>query len=276
MLVGNFFWSLAIAAFIRGALHTMSSEDRHRGAHPADQELFGAEALAALRLATADLSWLLSRGYARASALKLVGDRHALRERQRLAVGRAACGDAAREGRQRSCLDPEQMHRRTVMVDGFNLLVSLEAALSGGVLLHCRDGCTRDMSSVHGSYHAVVETDVAITTAGMRLAALGITSAHWLLDSPVSNSGRLAHRIREVAEAHAWPWTVDAVFNPDTALIAAIDEVVISSDAMVIDRAARWFNLAADLILGGQIGTMPWVVDLRDGPLDKESHDTCR
>lgn len=242
----------------------MSSEDRHRGAHPADQELFGAKAFPALRQATADLSWLLSRGYARASALKLVGDRHALRERQRLAVGRAACGDEARAGRQRSQLNADQLSGRSMKVDGFNLLVSLEAALSGGVLLHCRDGCIRDMSSVHGSYRAVVETDAAITTAGTRLTALGITSVHWLLDSPVSNSGRLAHRIREVAEEHAWPWTVEAVFNPDTALIAARDTVVVSSDAMVIDGTACWFNLAADLILDGHAGQTPWLVDLRD------------
>lgn len=254
----------------------MSSEDRHRGAHPADQELFGQEAAQSLREATADLSWLLDRDYARTSSLKLVGDRHALRERQRLAVGRAACGDKAREKRQHNRLNAEQMRGRSVMVDGFNLLVSLEAALSGGVLLHCRDGCIRDMSSVHGSYHAVVETDAAITTAGMRLAALGSTSVHWLLDSPVSNSGRLAQRIREMAETHAWPWTVEAVFNPDAALIAARETVVVSSDAVVIDGAVCWFNLAADLILSGQTGLMPWVVDLRDGHLDKESHDTCR
>lgn len=254
----------------------MSSEERHRGAHPADRELFGPEAVPALRLATADLSWLLGHGYARTSALKLVGDRHELRERQRLAVGRAACGDKAREGRQRSRLDADQMRGRTVMVDGFNLLVSLEAALSGGVLLLCRDGCIRDMSSVHGSYHAVVETDAALTTAGMRLADLGVVSTHWLLDSPVSNSGRLAQRIREVAVAHAWPWTVEAVFNPDATLIATRETVVISSDAVVIDGAVCWFNLAADLILSGQIGPMPWVVDLRDVHLDKESHDTCR
>lgn len=152
------------------------------------------------------------------------------------------------------------------MVDGFNLLVSLEAALSGGVLLHCRDGCIRDMSSVHGSYHAVVETDAAILAAGRRLTELGVTSAHWLLDSPVSNSGRLAQRIREVAAEHRWSWTVEAVFNPDTTLIAASDTVVISSDAMVIDGAERWFNLAADLVLHGHVGKRPWVVDLRDSP----------
>ena len=46
-----------------------------------------------------DLSWLLGRGYAIVSAVKLVGDRWSLTERQRMAVRRAACSDEARAGR---------------------------------------------------------------------------------------------------------------------------------------------------------------------------------
>lgn len=239
----------------------MSSAERHRGRHPADEELFGAQAVPALRVAVAELSWLMSRGYARNSAVKLVGDRHELRERQRLAACRAACGDAAREARARQHLPAEALRGRAMMVDGFNLLVSLEAALSGGVLLRGRDGCLRDMSSVHGSYHAVVETDAALALVGERLAELQTASVHWLLDKPVSNSGRLAGRIRELGEQRGWPWTVEAVFNPDADLIAARDVVVVSSDAVVIDGAAGWYNLAADLILGGRCG-QAWVVEL--------------
>lgn len=240
----------------------MSHDTRHRGAHPEDPHLFGPSALPSLRLGVADLSWLLSHGYARPSALKLVGDRHALTERQRLAAGRAACADASRESRARNRLAPEQMQGREVAVDGFNLLVTLEAALGGGVLLQCRDGCVRDMSSVHGSYHAVAETDTALEAVAARLAALGAGSVRWLLDRPVSNSGRLAQRLREKAAAHGWPWTVETVFNPDAELIAA-PEVVISSDSAVIDRAAAWYNLAADMLFGGP-WQAPWLVDLRE------------
>ncbi len=239
----------------------MSCENRHRGAHPEDEALFGAAAVPALREAVADLSWLLGRGYARTSALKLVGDRHALRERQRTAVGRAACGDGALEERRRRQLRAEALTGRAVMLDGFNVLVTLEAALGGGVLLQCRDGCVRDMSSVHGSYHAVVETEEAIRRVGERLAELGVSAAHWLLDSPVSNSGRLAQRLREVAAEHGWPWTVEAVYNPDKALIAAQEAVIISSDAMVIEGAAGWYSLAGDLILSGRFGEA-WMVEL--------------
>ena len=67
----------------------MPDTRQHRGAHPSDIKLFDASKLSLLRTATSELSWLLSRGYAITSALKLVGDRHGLNKRQRLALSRA-------------------------------------------------------------------------------------------------------------------------------------------------------------------------------------------
>src|SRR5271168_3872454 len=71
----------------------------HRGPDPRDADSFGPATWSALRGAVADLSWLLGKGYAPVSALKLVGDRWSLTERQRQAVRRAACSDDARARR---------------------------------------------------------------------------------------------------------------------------------------------------------------------------------
>ena len=65
----------------------------HRGPHPADAKLFVPAAISDLRSALADFSLLLTKGYAEKSALKLVGDRFSLTERQRLAIMRSACSD---------------------------------------------------------------------------------------------------------------------------------------------------------------------------------------
>jgi len=134
--------------------HLRGEHRRHRGAHPKDQRLFDAALLPTLRGAVADLSWLLSRGYAAAASLKLVGDRFELKERQRLAVARAACSDQQKESRELISLPIESVRGQDLLIDGFNIIVTTEAALSGGVLIHCRDGCVRDMSSVHGSYRS--------------------------------------------------------------------------------------------------------------------------
>src|SRR5947199_8872547 len=174
---------------------------KHRGAHPEDRNLFAAEHLPALRTATRELSWLLTREYSLKGALKLVGDRYTLTDRQRLAMARAACSDQSKERRDAALVEAAKVAGEALIVDGFNLLITVEAALSGGLLMLCRDGCVRDLSSVHGSYRSVNETANAIEVIGNSLVSHQPGSVTWLLDRPISNSGRLAQRIRETAAA---------------------------------------------------------------------------
>jgi hypothetical protein len=220
---------------------------KHRGAHPEDRKLFAAEQLPVLRTATSELSWLLTRGYSMKGALKLVGDRYTLTDRQRLAISRAACSDQSNARRAETQVPTEAAAGEDLVVDGFNLIITVEAALSSGLLMICRDGCIRDLSSVHGSYRAVDETDKAISLIGKSLETLRPKSVAWLLDRPISNSGRLAQRIRDVANENGWNWSVDVLFNPD-AEISASNRLVISSDSQVLDASARWVNFNRFLI----------------------------
>jgi hypothetical protein len=105
----------------------------------------------------------------------------------------------------------------------------------------------------------VDETEVAIQLIGESLAALKAKSVSWLLDRPVSNSGRLATRIRDCAEQNNWPWTVDTAFNPDREIVSS-GRIVISSDGPLLDQVAHWTNLNRHLIEKRLAG--PWLVDL--------------
>ena len=233
---------------------------RHRGAHPADPELFGQDQLDKLRRAVGELCWLLSRGYSMTASLKLVGDRHGLRERQRLALSRAACSDQNRRRRNEHCVSVKQLRDQEVIVDGFNLIITIEAALSNGPLFIGVDDCIRDLSSVHGSYRSVEETDRAISLIGNTLHQLGPSRVVWLLDRPVSNSGRLAAKITGLASQNRWPWEVEVVFNPDSRMISSL-AVAITSDSSILDRVAKWTNLKSYLVANQIVN--PWIVDLR-------------
>lgn len=232
---------------------------RHRGAHPADAELFASDKLPKLRLAVVDLCWLLSRGYNMTSSLKLVGDRYGLRERQRLAVSRSACSEQDRQRRKEHCVPVEQIRDRPVTVDGFNLIITIEAALSGGPLLVGVDDCIRDLSSVHGSYRSVEETERAITMIGGALQQLAPSRVLWLLDRPVSNSGRLAAKLADRAARNNWPWEVEVVFNPDAAIVAA-PSIAITTDSSILDRVERWTDFKSHLI-AHEIANA-WMIDL--------------
>lgn len=232
----------------------MPDERTHRGPHPQDARFFAPEALPPLELAVHDLSWLLTRGYSRDAALVLVGDRFKLTARQRLALGRCACSDQARARRARHRV--EDVGGKVVWVDGFNLVLTLEAALGGGLLMRARDGCIRDLASMHGSYRRVAETEGAVSLLADGLAELRPAAVRCLLDRPVSNSGRLAERLRETG------WDVELVPNPDP-LLAACPDPIVSSDSAILDRCATWLNLTA-LLLPRIAGA--WVVDLEGRP----------
>lgn len=220
----------------------------HRGAHPEDSELFAPPVHRALRRAVADLSWLLSGGYADQSSLKLVGDRYQLKQRQRIAVMRSACSDQALVERQQREVDGHGVDGASFVVDGYNLLTTIEAALAGGVLLLGRDGCVRDMASMHGSYRKVSETIPALERIGRHLQQLGVTQTVWQLDAPVSNSGRLKTVMEQVAAERSWAWRIELLPNPDASLIVA-DQIVVTADSAVLDRCGGWFNLASSAVL---------------------------
>jgi hypothetical protein len=234
----------------------MPDTRKHRGPGPQDPTWFSVEVRPGLRAAVADLSWLLSRDYAVPSALKLVGDRYRLVERQRVAVLRSACSDAALAARRSRERDPHTLLGQPLRIDGFNLILTLESALGRGVVLVGRDGCYRDLASVHGTYRKVEETRPALELAARLLAAWDVGPCTWLFDAPVSNSGRLAAMVRTIGPG----WSAEVVADPD-ALLATPGAVAATADAGVLDRCGEWTNLARALVEAGVPGA--FVVDLR-------------
>src|SRR5438105_2324184 len=98
---------------------------KHRGAHPEDRKLFGDDRIPVLRAAVGDLSWLLTHDYTMKGALKLVGDRYALTERQRLAISRAACSEQSSKRRARHQITIAEAGNKELIVDGFNLIITI-------------------------------------------------------------------------------------------------------------------------------------------------------
>jgi hypothetical protein len=225
----------------------MPDKRSHRGPHPADEKLFAPEAISDLRSALADYSLLLTKGYAERGALKLVGDKFSLTERQRMAVMRSACSDQQLANRIKKRIEAKNLTGQSVAVDGYNVLITVEAAMSGGVIFKGRDGCFRDLASIHGTYRKVTETIPAVELIGRFLQEIGTGKALWLLDSPVSNSGRLKTLIGELAEQNNWNWEIELLLSPDAMLIKT-DQVVASSDSVILDGCRRWTNLAAEII----------------------------
>jgi len=225
----------------------MPDKRSHRGPHPQDEKQFSSAAVADLRSAIADFSLLLTKDYAEKSSLKLVGDRFSLTERQRLAVMRNACSDQQLASRQQREIQIAELAGKPIAIDGYNILITIEAAISGACVFKGRDGCLRDLASIHGTYRKVTETIPAVQMIGEFLKETGVAECLWLLDSPVSNSGRLKTLIRELAEKNGWQWEIKLSISPDAEL-SKTDLTVVSSDSVILDRCKSWVNLAGAII----------------------------
>ncbi|MDH3653098.1 MAG: DUF434 domain-containing protein [Myxococcales bacterium] len=240
----------------------MGDSRRHRGPHPTDAQLFSIQALPALTAAVADLSWLRTRGYADASAVKLVGDRYRLRNRQRTAAKRCACSDSAQRDRASRQCDPEMMNARHLFIDGLNVITTIEVALARGVLLLGRDACLRDMASFHGSYRLVQETERAVEILVDVVDSLRPSEVTVYIDRPVSNSGRLAEIVRTTAARKGAPIQATTADRVDE-LLKASTVVVASADSAILDECGDWLNLARIAVERHQAELEPlWLLNL--------------
>ena len=262
MLAGKTGHTQFLRQMIRRLKSRMGDSRRHRGPHPMDEELFSEQAVPVLRGAVADLSWLRTRGYSDASAIKLVGDRYQLRTRQRTAVGRSSCSDSAQEDRVSRRRDPETMKSRSLVIDGLNVITTLEVALAQGVLLLGRDSCMRDMASFHGSYRLVEETERAVGILIDVVESMRPSDVTLYIDRPVSNSGRLAEIVRTAAVGKGSRIEATTADRVDQ-LLQASSAVVASADSAILDRCGDWLNLARIAVERNRIELAPlWLLDL--------------
>jgi hypothetical protein len=202
------------------------------------------------KLAVQDMYYLLSRDYPAKAALALVGNRYEMVKKQQTALLGMVCSEKELKNRQQKELPAEQLKGQTLYIDGFNILILLETLLSGGVVFKGMDGCFRDISSVHGTYRQVEQTEAVLLLVGHTLQELGLKKVVWIFDSPVSNSGKLKTYCYELAEKHSFPWEMILHQHPDQYLI---EEKVwaCSADAFVLNECTAWFNLGAFIISQG-------------------------
>ncbi|MDH3648786.1 MAG: DUF434 domain-containing protein [Saprospiraceae bacterium] len=224
----------------------MSTQQRHRGAHPNDALLFDPGGWGQIVSAAKDLVWLWSKGYPENAAKTLVSDHFNLTARQRKALARVSMStNLANQIGDRECARGK-MGGRKVAIDGFNMLIYAEALISHAYIFQGLDGVFRDIASVHGSYKKVEETVEAVRLIGNALTSLEVSEIHWFLDAPVSNSGRLkSFLLTDLFDAFSW--NVEVVRNPDRHLLQTHETIICSNDRMIISKIP-WLNLSTWLI----------------------------
>ncbi|WP_411678609.1 DUF434 domain-containing protein [Clostridium thailandense] len=217
-----------------------------RGVDPQDYRWFSKEAVLKLQKAQEEVEWLLNRNYKINGVMELVGGHYQLSARQRQALKRSTSNVYECEKRKLNMLPYSAAKDGTIYIDGFNLIITLEVALSGGILMLANDGSIRDIAGLQGSYRLIDKTDKALELIGKSFSELKVSRAKFFLDAPVSNSGRLKEKILK----HSLQWS----FFTEVELVPNVDPIlwklgrVVTGDSIILDNCESWFNISRKII----------------------------
>ncbi|KOF57496.1 hypothetical protein AGR56_14080 [Clostridium sp. DMHC 10] len=218
----------------------------NRGVDFQDSRWFSEKEVIRLKKAQEEIFWLLNRNYNTNSIMNFVGGHYQFSIRQRQALKRSTGSKKDIEKRISKIISCENIKNDNIYIDGFNLIITLEVALSGGILVVGNDGAVRDIAGIQGSYHLIDKTDRALEIIGEAFDDFKATNVKFFLDSPVSNSGRLKERIL----LHSISWncniSVDLVPNADN-ILCDMGRIV-TSDSIILDKCKSWFNLTRKIV----------------------------
>jgi len=217
-----------------------------RGFDLNDKRWFSEKELLKIKKAHEEIKWLLDRDYKLESIMNFVGGRYQFSTRQRDALKRGTCSTKNEILRKSKELNINEIKDEILNIDGFNLIISLEVALSGGTLIVGDDGLIRDLAGLRGTYKLIDKTDIAIEYIFKFLESKEVKVINIYLDSPVSNSGNLKIRIIEHSNKYKIIANVILVNNADVVL-EKFDNVV-TSDSTILDKCNSYINLSKSII----------------------------
>lgn len=224
----------------------MSSKTTRRGFDPNDHKWFSNKAVSRLGIAQEEIQWLLDRGYKLNGVIEFIGNHYQLSQRQRTALQRATFSKLQYDKRNASMLPLDVAKDGCLYIDGFNLIITLEVALSKSLIILGNDGVLRDLAGLRGTYSLIDQTDKALRLIGENFRKLSVPEAKFYLDAPVSNSGRLRSRILEHSDEWNIPVHVELV--PDADVVLSKMERIVTGDSVILDQCKSWFNLSKKIV----------------------------
>jgi len=200
-----------------------------------------------LRTAAGDFLYLLDRGYPRRAGLQLVGNRYNLDALHREVLHRGVFARREAGERRDRLVEVEGLVDFKLLVDGHNVLITVESGLEGRLLIAANDGVIRDVAGVSHRYRISNFTHEAIDTIFQILQKYPPKETLFFLDAPIRHSGELAAALRSALKNWNLPGDAQALKVPESRLIGG-EGVIASSDSAVLDGVQQGFDLAATAI----------------------------
>jgi len=128
-----------------------------------------------------------------------------------------------------------------IVIDGYNLFSTIFSVISGEELYLCDDGFIRDLLGLRTRVALAVNKDTISKIVSFIKCFIDKYRAYIVLDANVSHSGELASRLRELLPQA----DIIVARKADVKVLElSVDRWTITSDAVVLERAHKVYDLA--------------------------------
>ena len=198
-------------------------------------------------MAAEDFRYLLNRKYPRRAALELVGNQYKLTYDERHLLHRGVFSDGDSISRQDKKIPIRQIRGQDLAIDGYNVIITIEAARSGRPLILGDDGFVRDISGLSGNYTRSEKTEEALQLIFNTLKKVIPHQTLFFFDAPISMSGKLAQEVRNLLKRGNLSGDAMAIKVPENILIG-FPGVIATSDTAIIDQSKKVIDLAGHIL----------------------------
>ena len=194
--------------------------------------------------AAKDYKYLLERGYNKKSALRFVGERYLLNETERHILYRTIFPEKEATQRREKLVKESEVENNRLVVDCYNVLITVETMLKNGIILKADNGYIRDISAIFRKYKITNLTEKALNLIIQAIKNLKPAEVIFIVDQPISKSGELAAKIRNLLEKNNIKGTAKTTKHPDKELTQT-PGIIATSDTIILDKVKKTFDLPA-------------------------------
>ncbi len=190
---------------------------------------------------------MLDRGYKRKSALNLVATQYGLEKKEKNFLLRKVFSEKEIKRHKSKLIPISKMKGKEVVVDTYNVLITVETILSGDKkLVRGMDGFLRDAKGIFSNYKFNEDTKDAVAEILTTLKKYSPKFTLFVLDSEISRSGELAAYIREQLEKFELEGNAETKRSADSFLIKE-NGITLTSDTVIIEKVDKVVDIAAEI-----------------------------
>ncbi len=196
-----------------------------------------------------DIRYLLARGYPGSATIHFVCDHYRLSKGERHILTRVVHSPDVAAARRKKRLACAGINERDVLVDGYNVLITIESMLKGETLWLGDDGFVRDTRGVFRNYNNTDDTYRAVDEVLLFLSECKARSVNILFDTQMSKSGQLTRHVHNRFSEYSLNGSARTSRHVDFDLKnAGAGVVVATADGVVIDAVSEVVDIAACLM----------------------------